>query len=192
MLVGRGFLATANAIIHCKKSKIAVGEGISRSIFGVKELDLGKEETPYWTTLYKRELYQPRSSSDGIGTHTPYYVRKDFIDNHLPGEVEIARDAELNPFKDILVFRKMVEFLGTIPINLQGNMWESEDLVVKPINWSKPTKEGDGALHIRIELIDPDGEKFEKTFQSIHTSRKLSAKESPREIIDLDHFHDYK
>ncbi|GJT18325.1 hypothetical protein Tco_0877031 [Tanacetum coccineum] len=85
-LVGKGFLATASAVIDYKKAKIAVGEGITRSIFGVKEVDL------------------------------------DFMDYHLPEEWEIARDAKLNPFKDVLVFRKMVEFLGTIPINLKGNM----------------------------------------------------------------------
>ncbi|GKB80177.1 MAK10-like protein [Tanacetum coccineum] len=38
LLVGRGFLATASAVIDCKKSKIAVGEGITRSIFGVREV----------------------------------------------------------------------------------------------------------------------------------------------------------
>ncbi|GKB25564.1 RNA-directed DNA polymerase, eukaryota, reverse transcriptase zinc-binding domain protein [Tanacetum coccineum] len=47
LLVGRGFLATASAIIDCKKAKIAVGEGITRSIFGVKEIDLGVEDVPY-------------------------------------------------------------------------------------------------------------------------------------------------
>nr|GEX75345.1 MAK10-like protein [Tanacetum cinerariifolium] len=36
---------------------------------------------------------------------------EDFTDYHLPGEREIARDVELNPFKDALVFRRMVEFL---------------------------------------------------------------------------------
>ncbi|GKE65552.1 MAK10-like protein [Tanacetum coccineum] len=80
LLVGRGFLATANAVIDCRMAKIAVGEGIT--------------------------------SSDGVGAQTPYYARKDFLDCHLPGEWEISRDAELNPFKDTLVFRRMVEFLG--------------------------------------------------------------------------------
>ncbi|GJR78913.1 hypothetical protein Tco_0149698 [Tanacetum coccineum] len=103
---------------------------------------------------------------------------------------ESARDVELNPFKNVLVFRKMVEFLGTIPINLKGNMWESKELIEKRIDWNRPPKEGDGAWHIRIELIDPDGEKFNKAFQSIPTTRKLSDKENPSEIIDLDHFHD--
>ncbi|GJR23432.1 MAK10-like protein [Tanacetum coccineum] len=53
LLVGRGFLATANAVIDCKMAKIAVGEGITRSVFGVKGVDLGEEEGPYWTTLGK-------------------------------------------------------------------------------------------------------------------------------------------
>ncbi|GJV78074.1 MAK10-like protein [Tanacetum coccineum] len=140
LLVGRGFLATANAVIDCRMAKIAVGEGITRSVSGVKGVDLGEEEAPYWTTLGKRESYKPRPSSDGIVAKPPYYARKDFLDCHLTGEWEISRDAELNPFKDTLVFRRMVEFLGAIPINLKCNMWESENLIKKPINWDKPSK----------------------------------------------------
>ncbi|GKE43253.1 hypothetical protein Tco_1470537 [Tanacetum coccineum] len=158
LLVGRGFLATANAVIDCRKAKIAVGE--------------------------------ENMILDGIGAQTPYYARKDFLDCHLPGEWEIARDAEINPFKDVLVFRRMVEFLGALPINLKRNMWESEDLIENPINWDKPPKDGDGAWHAKIRIIDPDGEEFTKTLQSIPTTRKLSERESPREIINLDHFYD--
>nr|GEY86922.1 zinc finger, CCHC-type [Tanacetum cinerariifolium] len=90
LLVGRGFLATGNVVIDCRKAKIAVEEGVT--------------------------------SMDGIGARPPYYANKNFADHHLPGEWEIARDVELNPFKDILVFRRMAEFLGVIPINLKGNM----------------------------------------------------------------------
>ncbi|GKA15495.1 MAK10-like protein [Tanacetum coccineum] len=114
LLVGRGFLATTNAVIDCRMTKITVREGI-----GVKGVDI-----------------------------------------------------------------------GAIPINLKCNMWESEDLVKKPINWDKPPKNKDGAWHAKIRLIDPDGEEFTKTLQSIPTTRKLSERESPREIIDLDHFYD--
>ncbi|GKF05943.1 hypothetical protein Tco_0036611 [Tanacetum coccineum] len=164
LLVGKGFLATANAVIDCRMAKIAVGEGITRLVFRVKGVDLGEQ--------------------------TPYYDRKDFLDCHLPGEWEIARDAELNPFKDVLVFRRMVEYLGAIPINLNSNMWESEDLIENPINWDKPSKDEDGAWYAKIRLVDPDGEEFTKTLQSIPTTRKLSERESPRKIIDLDHFYD--
>ncbi|GJZ78514.1 MAK10-like protein [Tanacetum coccineum] len=84
LLVGRGILATANAVIDYGKAKITVGKVITR----VKKIDISEKEAPYWTTL----------------------------------EWEIAKDAEINPFKDVLVFRRMVEFLGALPINLKGNM----------------------------------------------------------------------
>nr|GEW93209.1 hypothetical protein [Tanacetum cinerariifolium] len=103
---------------------------------------------------------------------------------------EIARDAEINPFKNVIVFRRMIEFLGALPIYLKRNMWESKDLIWNLINWDKPPKDGDGAWHAKIKIIDPDGEEFTKTLQSIPTTRKLSERENPREIINLDHFYD--
>ncbi|GJU41551.1 hypothetical protein Tco_1194508 [Tanacetum coccineum] len=105
-LLGRGFLATANAVIDCRMAKIAVGEGITMSVYGVKGVDLREEEAPYWTTLGKKESYKPCPSSDGVGTQIPYYARKTFLDCHLPGEWGIARDAEINPFNDVLVFEE--------------------------------------------------------------------------------------
>ncbi|GJW04998.1 MAK10-like protein [Tanacetum coccineum] len=70
----------------------------------------------FLATARKRESYELRPSKDGIGTRPPYYANKDFMDYHLPGDWEMARDAKLNPFKDVL------EFLEDIPINLKGNM----------------------------------------------------------------------
>nr|GEW43934.1 hypothetical protein [Tanacetum cinerariifolium] len=165
-------------------------QGVTRSIFRVKEISFGVENVPYWTTIRKQESYTPRPSRDGIGSRPPYYARKDFIDYHLPGEWEIARDVELNPFKDVLVFRKMVEFLGNLPINLKGNMWETKELIKKKIYCNKPPKEGDGVWRIKIELIDLDGERFDIKVQSIPTTRKLSEKENPSDILDLGHFRD--
>ncbi|GKB91242.1 retrotransposon protein, putative, ty3-gypsy subclass [Tanacetum coccineum] len=81
LLVGRGFITTVNAVIDCE------------------------EEAPYWTTLGKKESYKPRPGSDGVGARTSYYAKKEFIDFHLPGKWEIARDPEINPLKDVLVFR---------------------------------------------------------------------------------------
>nr|GEW59677.1 hypothetical protein [Tanacetum cinerariifolium] len=67
LLVERGCLAIANAVIDCKKAKIAVGERLTGSIFRVKELDFGNDNEPYWTTIGKRESYKPRTSEDDIG-----------------------------------------------------------------------------------------------------------------------------
>ncbi|GKC27663.1 hypothetical protein Tco_1034957 [Tanacetum coccineum] len=128
-------------------------EGVTRSIFGVKELGLGHVDTPYLTTLAKRKSYESRPSTDDIDARPPYYLEKDFMNDHLPGEWEIARDAELNPFKEIL------------------------DLIDKKIDWNMPPKEGDVAWNIKFEMIDSDGEKFDRIFQSILTTRKVSKKE---------------
>ncbi|GJV84778.1 retrovirus-related pol polyprotein from transposon TNT 1-94 [Tanacetum coccineum] len=76
LLLGRGFLATASAVIDYKKAKIVVGECITRIIFGVKEIDLGVEDVPYWTTLGKRESYEPRPSTHGIGARPLTTQRK--------------------------------------------------------------------------------------------------------------------
>ncbi|GJW61815.1 MAK10-like protein [Tanacetum coccineum] len=125
------------------------------------------KEAPHWTTLGKIESYEPQPSSDGIGAQTPYYAKKDFLDCHLLRELKITRDAEINPFKD-----------------------ESKDLIKNPINWDKPPKDGDGVWHAKIGIIDPDGEEFSKTLQSIPTTIKLFKRENPREIINLDDFYD--
>ncbi|GJY99023.1 hypothetical protein Tco_0516453 [Tanacetum coccineum] len=109
LLIGRGSLATATAMIECRKAKIEVGEGVTRLISGVKETDIGLYGLPFARRM------------------------------------AIARDVKLNPFKDVLVFRKMVEFLEAIPINLKTNMWESEELIEKRIDWNRPPKERDDA-----------------------------------------------
>nr|GEW36359.1 hypothetical protein [Tanacetum cinerariifolium] len=136
--------------------------------------------------LGKKESYKPRTSLDGVGEQTPYYTRKDFLDCYFPEEWEIAREAKINPFKDVLVFKRMVKFLGALPINLKRNMWESEDLLDNPINWDRPPKNEDGAWHAKIRLIDLDREEFIKTLQSIPTFRKLSERESPRKFLIIN------
>ncbi|GKB55273.1 FAR1 DNA binding domain, zinc finger, SWIM-type, MULE transposase domain containing protein [Tanacetum coccineum] len=109
LLVGRGILTTANVVIDYGKAKIAVGEGITR----VKEIDVSEEESPYWTTLGKREKYKQRPSSDGV-------------------EWEIAKDAEINPFKDVLVFRRMVEFCKSeVKLHCSCNRYEAYGLLCR-------------------------------------------------------------
>ncbi|GKA55560.1 MAK10-like protein [Tanacetum coccineum] len=90
LLVGREFLATASEIIDCRRSQIAA----------------------------KRSSYDPRPCTDFIGPQCPFCLEETFMSTNLPAAWEIARDAELNPFKDAIVFRKVFEFLGAIPITL--------------------------------------------------------------------------
>ncbi|GJS66196.1 hypothetical protein Tco_0680760 [Tanacetum coccineum] len=161
LLVGRGFLATANAVIDCRMAKIEVGEGITRSVFGVKGVELGEEEAPYWTTLGKRKSYKPCLSSDGVGTQILYYARKDFLDCLLPGEWEIARDGEINHFKDVLVFKRMVKFLGAIPIKLKSNMlylMRRSLEVLRKFHWTILGGRFNQLSHVSSPLLSKPGE----------------------------------
>ncbi|GJZ49169.1 hypothetical protein Tco_0603359 [Tanacetum coccineum] len=70
-------------------------------------------------------------------------------------------------------------------------MWESEDLVETRLTETKTTQKWRRGMGIvKIRIIDPDGEEFTKTLQSIPTTRRLSERENPKEIINLDHFYD--
>ncbi|GKA84550.1 hypothetical protein Tco_0806145 [Tanacetum coccineum] len=169
-----------NAILDKYVESLELGK--NRSAFVQGEVSAKMEDPGLFTLPFIDCRMAKLAVGEGI-------TRKDFLDCHLRGEWEIAKDAEINPFKDVLVFRRMVEFLGSIPINLKSNIWESKDLINNPINWNKPPKNGDEAWHAKIRLIDPDGEEFTKTLQSIPTTRKLFEREIPREIIDLDHFY---
>ncbi|GJY39920.1 hypothetical protein Tco_0426284 [Tanacetum coccineum] len=124
LLVGRGIPRNAMQLLDHWMSNIVVGEIIISLVFCVKGegMRFGDEDSTYWTTrLYvkMRKSYKPCPSSDGVGTQIPYYARKDFLNKRTRAE----------SCKDVLMFRRMVEFLGAIPIKLKSNMWESEDLI---------------------------------------------------------------
>ncbi|GKA98966.1 hypothetical protein Tco_0826903, partial [Tanacetum coccineum] len=107
--------------------------------------------------------------------------------NMVSSAHETLAEAFVNADNDSEVDKVFNEIAGFIA---STSYRESEDLIKNPINWDKPPKKGDGAWHANIRLIDPDREEFTKTLQSVPTSRKLSEKEDPMEIIDLDHFYD--
>ncbi|GJV10949.1 hypothetical protein Tco_1352490 [Tanacetum coccineum] len=106
-------------------------------------------------------------------------------DNHVPGEWEIVRDAELNPFKDDLVFRKMVKFLEAILINIKENMWELEDDMYCEkeirLDISHQKERRWCVAHIGFENFEYRWrENFERVYSNnFPTARKLSAKRNP-------------
>ncbi|GKA78390.1 zinc finger, CCHC-type containing protein [Tanacetum coccineum] len=123
-----------NAIQTCLKSTTNIQKDqLQVNTLTVNEIETPKPKEPKESLKYEfADLHLNLPVLEvlaQIGARPPYFAKRDFWDNHLPGEWEIARDAEVNPFKDILVVRKMVEFLGAIPINLKRNMWESEEVI---------------------------------------------------------------
>ena len=129
--------------------------------------------------------YGPWIDRDFIGPQCPFYLEKNFVNRTHTVEQLLARDTELNPFEDPLVFKKMADFLGVLPINLGMNRWTCEDNDHK-WDWHKPPKEGDGSWHIKMTLYDPDGEKFERIYRTERTNRKLKTKPNPKDVLDDD------
>ncbi|GJS90594.1 hypothetical protein Tco_0773230 [Tanacetum coccineum] len=172
-------------VIDCRMAKITVGKGITRSVFSVKGVDLGEEEAPYWTTLGKRESYKPRPSSDGIGVQPPYYAWKDFLNCHLPGEWEISRDVKLNPFKDTLVFRRMVEFLGAIPINLKLYLIRRSLEVLSKFHWTILRGRFNQLSNVSSPLLSKPGEYGDGSSKNYKVLSEMLEDFDRQDVMDL-------
>ncbi|GJR99173.1 retrovirus-related pol polyprotein from transposon TNT 1-94 [Tanacetum coccineum] len=78
LLVGRGFLETANAVIDCRKDKIVVGEGIIGSLFRVKGIKLdGDEFTKTIQSIPTSKKLSERESPREIINLDHFLTRKD-------------------------------------------------------------------------------------------------------------------
>ncbi|GJW84386.1 hypothetical protein Tco_0157531 [Tanacetum coccineum] len=104
------------------------------------------------------------------------------IKTPTPKEPEKALEDE---FADLHLNFPVLEVLAHVPIY---DALLDEYIVSLELGKNRPPKKGDGAWHIRIELIDPDGENFDRAFQSIPTTRKLSPKENPSDNPQLGSF----
>ncbi|GJY36728.1 hypothetical protein Tco_0422106 [Tanacetum coccineum] len=73
-------------------------------------------------------------------------------DSNDPIDLALARQDALNLFRKICTWKKMVAFLGSLPVQLQHNEW-------MPKYADKPHKkvEGDGAWHVKCIIVDPIG-----------------------------------
>ncbi|GJU07247.1 hypothetical protein Tco_1123677 [Tanacetum coccineum] len=82
-------------------------------------------------------------------------VSPSFLDIEDEMERALAMEEHFNPFKNIIVFKKLVDFLGSLPIQLNNTDWGSEGYGVYT------NIEGDGAWRekfdpfIRIATSDP-------------------------------------
>ena len=113
LLVERGFLATASALIDCRTSKIAVGEGETRSVYDVKNhaYDNDEEPNPHWVDLDRRPSRNgPWVNGDFIGPQRPFYLEEDLLNRIHTVEQLLARDIELDPFEDPLVLKIWLNF----------------------------------------------------------------------------------
>ncbi|GJY25757.1 reverse transcriptase domain-containing protein [Tanacetum coccineum] len=142
----------------------------------IVSLELGKNGSEY----IQKEIDDVLGLADGTKSYPIGIVRN--VEVHV-GKLKLFEDfhvvdMEREPTCPLLVGRG---FLATANAVIDCKKAKIANM---------PPKEGDDVWHIRIELIDPDEEKFDRAFQSIPTNRRLSLKENPSDILNLDHFHD--
>nr|GEU41694.1 hypothetical protein [Tanacetum cinerariifolium] len=94
--------------------------------------------------------------NDGVIRHTyfPKPRAKAYLDNFTQEEEDIEDDMEralameayFNPFKNIVVFKKLSDFLGSLPVQLKNTDWVNEG------HGTYKKVEGDEAWHAKFEV----------------------------------------
>ncbi|GJU20380.1 hypothetical protein Tco_1153722 [Tanacetum coccineum] len=111
-------------------------------------------------------------------------VAPSFIDIEDDMERALAMEAYFNPFKNVIVFKKLVDFLGSLSVQLKNLDWGNEGYgTYKKVD-------GDGDWHARFEIVTPSGRKFNRAFKTKTTTRKLSGKFKTEDVLRFSHFLD--
>ncbi|GJZ45814.1 hypothetical protein Tco_0593410 [Tanacetum coccineum] len=104
-------------------------------------------------------------------------VAPSFIDIEDDIERALAIEAYFSPFKNLIVFKKLVDFLGSFSVQLKNLDWGNEGYgTYKKVD-------GDGYWHTRFEIVTPSGRKFNRAFMTKTTIRKLSGKFKTKDIL---------
>ncbi|GJW87133.1 hypothetical protein Tco_0162473 [Tanacetum coccineum] len=104
-------------------------------------------------------------------------VAPSFIDIEDDMERALAMEAYFNPFKNVIVFKKLVDFLGSLPVQLKNLDWGNEGYgTYKKVD-------GDGDWHARFEVVTPSGRNFNRAFKTKTTTKKLSRKFKTEDIL---------
>ncbi|GJX63583.1 hypothetical protein Tco_0296483 [Tanacetum coccineum] len=91
--------------------------------------------------------YEVGRDEDGNVKYGP--VAPSFIDIEDDMERALAMEAYFNPFKNVIVFKKLVDFLGSLTVQLKNLDWGNE----RYGTYKKIDEDGD--WHARFEIVTP-------------------------------------
>ncbi|GJR78825.1 hypothetical protein Tco_0149610 [Tanacetum coccineum] len=119
LLLGRPFLRTCGAIIDIGRGTLCIDDGVIRHTYFPK---------PRFKSYV--ETFEMEGKDDWLGNfevgrdedgNTKYgSVAPSFLDIEDDMERALAIEAHFNPFKNIIVFKKLVDFLGSLPVQLKS------------------------------------------------------------------------
>ncbi|GKA08772.1 putative ribonuclease H-like domain-containing protein [Tanacetum coccineum] len=130
-----------------KELPLLLGSPILRTCGAV--IDIGRDtlEADDWLSCF--EVGRDEDGNPKYGPVTPL-----FLDIKDDMERALAMDAYFNPFKNIIVFKKLIDFLGSLPFQLKNTDWRNEGY-----GTYKKVK-GDEVWHAKFEVTTPSGRKF--------------------------------
>ncbi|GJX02868.1 hypothetical protein Tco_0188784 [Tanacetum coccineum] len=120
ILVGRGFLHTCGGILNTIDSITSTFDGICHQSFcaAMTSLDTTKsdnddeEEYPFQRNKFGAPIYGPKPNRN--------------LNYNDPLDRSLALQEVLNPFRKICVWKKVVSFLGSLPVALQHVEWKPD------------------------------------------------------------------
>ncbi|GJR65029.1 hypothetical protein Tco_0011094 [Tanacetum coccineum] len=161
LLLGRPFLRTYDVVIDIGRGTLCIDDGVIRHTYFPK---------PQSKSFV--EAFEMEGEDDWLGN----------IEDDM--ERALAMEAYFNPFKNVIVFKKLVDFLGSLPLQLKNLDWVNEGYgTYKKVD-------GDGDWHARFETVMPSGRKFNRAFKTKTTTRKLSGKFKTIDVLRFSHFLD--
>ncbi|GKA05090.1 putative ribonuclease H-like domain-containing protein [Tanacetum coccineum] len=168
LLLGRPFLRTCGAVIDMRRDTLCIDDVVIHHTYFPKPrakayLDnFTQEEENDWLSYFKVER-----DEDGNPKYRP-----------------VTPSTYFNPFKNIIVFKKLIDFLGSLSVQLKNKDWGNEGYrTYKKV-------EGDGAWHAKFEVTTPSGRKFTRVFKTKKTDMKFSNKFTSKDILKFDQFLD--
>ncbi|GJU45131.1 retrovirus-related pol polyprotein from transposon TNT 1-94 [Tanacetum coccineum] len=183
LLLGRPFLRTCSAIIDMGRCTLCIDDGVICHTY------FPKPQSKSYVETFEMEgeddwlgNFEVGRDKDGNAKYGP--VAPSFLDIENDMEWALAMEAYFNPFKDIIVFKNLVDFLASLPVQLKNIDWGNEGYgTYKKID-------GDGNWHARFEIVTPSGRKFNRAFKTKTTTRKLSGKFTTEDVLRFSHFLD--
>ena len=180
LLLGRPFLRTCGAIIDMGQGTMTIDDGVLKQTYypkpirGRKDYVYEEDEEEYFGCF---EVGRDDEGRPMYGPKTPT-----FFDIEDEMERALAMEAFFNPFKNVFVFHKLTDFLGSLPVQLKNLEWGPEG----PSQYKKD--QGDGEWHVKFDIVCPSGRNFARRFKTQKTNRKPSGKYQSEDILRSEYF----
>ncbi|GJY49937.1 hypothetical protein Tco_0439893 [Tanacetum coccineum] len=160
LLVGRGFLYTCGSILNTKDRIMSTFDGICHQTFRAAKTSLRTEESDSDDEVE----YAIQRNKFGAPIYGPKSAQ--YLNCNNPMDRSLALQAVLNPFRKVCVWKKVVSFLGSLPVPLQRVDW-------KPVYTGCFNREedSDGKWHAKIRLTDPYRNNYDQGYVTKKTSR---------------------